>query len=52
MLNGVREGYGKQKWPDGSEYDGYWKAGHFSGLGKLKRTHGDLYEGNWIAGKA
>ena len=23
-LNGMRDGFGSQKWPDGSRYEGFW----------------------------
>jgi hypothetical protein len=29
--DGVRDGYGSQIWPDGSRYEGYWKADKANG---------------------
>lgn len=47
-----RHGYGIQKWPDGSKYEGYWKSDRANGFGKLYHSDGDLYEGEWLDDKA
>ncbi|MFN9902716.1 MAG: hypothetical protein ACK55Z_28830, partial [bacterium] len=45
--NGIKEGYGKQRWKDGSVYEGDWKDGMVSGKGKLIHANGDVYDGQW-----
>ena len=30
-LNGVRDGFGSQMWPDGSRYEGYWRSDKANG---------------------
>jgi len=44
-MNGVRDGFGSQMWPDGSRYEGYWKYDKANGQGKLVHADGDIYEG-------
>jgi len=41
----VREGRGMQVWPDGSIYEGYWKASKTTGHGRLIHADGDVYDG-------
>ena len=43
-LDGVRDGYGRQEWPDGSKYEGEWRTGKANGNGKLYHADGDIYE--------
>ena len=52
MLNGLREGRGKQQWADGSFYDGYWKNNYADGFGRLIHSDGEMYEGEWKNDKA
>ena len=47
-----REGRGKQYWPDGSLYEGYWRADKANGKGRLIHSDGDVYEGDWVNDKA
>ncbi len=32
-------------WPDGSKYEGMWKAGKAHGKGRMTHANGDVYEG-------
>ena len=51
-LNGMRDGYGTQLWPDGSRYEGCWAFDKANGHGKLMHADGDIYEGQWVNDKA
>jgi len=51
-LNGMRDGHGKQQWPDSSRYEGMWREGKANGHGKLFHADGDIYEGEWLDDKA
>lgn len=51
-LNGQRDGYGVQLWPDGSRYEGLWMGDKANGNGKLVHADGDVYEGEWRNDKA
>lgn len=42
-----RHGKGKQIWPDGSLYDGFWLDGRAEGYGRLINADGYFYEGQW-----
>ena len=42
---GQRDGQGKQIWPDGSVYEGFWKGDKANGQGRLIHADGDVYEG-------
>lgn len=48
----VREGYGVQRWMDGSIYEGWYKADRANGLGRLIHTDAYIYEGDWVDDKA
>ena len=39
----MRDGFGKQKWPDGAIYEGLWKNNKAQGKGKFTHTNGDYY---------
>jgi hypothetical protein len=41
----MRDGKGKQIWPDGSIYEGEWSMDKSQGQGKLIHADGDIYEG-------
>lgn len=41
----IREGKGVQIWPDGSLYEGYWRADKANGYGRLMHKDGDIYWG-------
>ena len=41
----MREGYGKQIWPDGSSYEGTWVNNKGCGKGIYICSDGDVYEG-------
>ena len=47
MLNGQREGYGIQIWPEGAKYEGFWKDNMAHGRGKFHHLDGDIYDGEW-----
>ena len=46
-LDNKRHGKGKQLWPDGSIYEGYWSNDQANGYGRLIHKDGDVYEGEW-----
>jgi hypothetical protein len=48
----IRQGKGKQVWPDGSIYEGYFVNNMASGTGKLIHPDGDIYDGEWRDDKA
>ena len=48
----VQHGNGKQIWPDGAEYSGYWDEGKMQGFGNFLHANRDVYEGNFINDKA
>ena len=48
----VRQGQGKQIWPDGSMYEGYWLDNKANGKGRLIHADGDVYDGYWKDDKA
>lgn len=52
MQGNKREGYGRQRWVDGSEYTGDWRDDKACGKGKLRHADGDIYEGDWKDDKA
>ena len=43
MKNGRPDGFGKQKYADGKEFEGYWKDGVAEGNGTLKHPNGDVF---------
>mmetsp|Transcript_21808 Transcript_21808/g.61386 ORF Transcript_21808/g.61386 Transcript_21808/m.61386 type:complete len:144 (-) Transcript_21808:94-525(-) len=45
------EGRGRKVWPDGTVYDGEWKAGRKHGYGILEEANGRRYEGAWRDGQ-
>lgn len=54
-LNGdllVKHGKGKQIWPDGSEYLGFWKDDEIFGVGMYTYKNRDVYHGELQGGKA
>jgi hypothetical protein len=50
--NEVRQGKGKQIWPDGSLYEGWWVDNKANGKGRLIHADGDIYDGYWQDDKA
>ncbi len=44
-MNGLREGFVRTIWSDGSYHEGYWKNGSRDGLGKYTLENGDVYIG-------
>eukprot|EP00826_Nyctotherus_ovalis_P028695 TRINITY_DN2263_c0_g1_i5.p2 TRINITY_DN2263_c0_g1~~TRINITY_DN2263_c0_g1_i5.p2 ORF type:complete len:257 (+),score=29.40 TRINITY_DN2263_c0_g1_i5:410-1180(+) len=48
----VRNGYGVQRWPDGSMYKGHWRNNKASGQGRFVFPNGDVYAGEWEDNKA
>ena len=45
MLDGLREGEGKQVWPDFAIYEGSWMRDMANGKGRMIYPSGDIYEG-------
>lgn len=45
--NGIKEGQGKLKFPDGSQYVGRFKEDMLEGYGVLTYLDGRVYEGQW-----
>jgi len=41
--NGMRNGLGKQVWPDFTLYEGFWQDDLQSGRGRLITSKGDVY---------
>jgi len=41
----IRQGKGRQIWPDGSMYEGWWKDNKANGKGRLIHADGDVYDG-------
>lgn len=48
----IRTGKGKQTWPDGSMYEGWWRENKANGKGRLIHADGDVYDGMWLDDKA
>jgi len=46
-VNGKRNGYGVQKWPDGQSYAGNYLMGIISGFGTYKWADGREFTGGW-----
>lgn len=46
-LNGKRNGYGIQLFPDGSKFIGNWSKNNTNGFGRLEFVNGTFYEGNF-----
>ena len=51
-VNQEKDGKGKQVWPDGSVYEGWWRNDKANGKGRLIHGDGDVYEGDWYEDKA
>lgn len=51
-LGGVRDGVGKQCWPDGTVYVGEWRRGRAHHRGEIRHYDGDIYTGEWVNGRA
>ena len=41
--NMIREGFGKQTWPDGFVYEGYWKHDMPNGKGAIVQADGGRF---------
>lgn len=52
MAQGLKSGYGVQRYLDGSRYEGNWKMGKQSGQGKYFYASGARYEGSWVNGQS
>ena len=50
-LDGLKDGYGSQTYPDGGRYLGQFKAGVIDGDGSYIYPNGDVYSGSWFDGK-
>ena len=51
-IEAIRHGKGKQIWPEGSIYEGFWRDDQADGFGRLIHADGDYYEGEWKNDKA
>lgn len=47
IMDGKREGRGKQLWPDGTFYDGEWRDDMANGKGVFRQFDGGDYEGDF-----
>ena len=47
----IRTGRGKQTWPDGSMYEGWWRDNKANGRGRLIHVDGSMYDGMWLDDK-
>ena len=43
LMNGVRNGQGKQVWPDHSLYEGYWSNDKANAKGRMIHPNGEYY---------
>jgi len=48
----IREGFGKQSWPDGARYEGEWMKNKAEGQGTFWHIDGDIFTGQWKEDKA
>ena len=46
-----KHGYGKYKWADGRQYEGYWLNGKQHGQGHYILKDGSVKIGEWVNGK-
>jgi len=46
-VDGQKEGFGKQIWKDGANYQGFFKNNQANGYGSFKHSDGDDYCGNY-----
>lgn len=47
-MQGIKNGFGFNRWADGSQYVGNWVDNEIHGFGHYKWTDGRQYIGNWI----
>ena len=47
QVEGVRQGHGTGRWPDGKEYVGQWQNGDRHGQGTVTWPNGQKYIGEW-----
>jgi len=50
VQNDLREGWGKQTFKKGGEYDGLWTYDKMNGYGKYRDNEGNCYEGDFDDG--
>lgn len=48
----VRKGFGRQKYEDGSVYEGNWLNSLHNGKGRLTLPNSDFYSGEFVEGEA
>ena len=47
-MNGQIQGFGKEKYHDGTQYEGNFVAGKKHGKGKYIYADGAEYDGDWV----
>ena len=50
-MNGQIQGFGKEKYHDGTQYEGNFVAGKKHGKGKYIYADGAEYDGDWVKDK-
>ena len=46
-MNDRQEGFGREKWPDGSKYEGLYVHGKKEGYGEFWWPDGTIYKGDF-----
>ena len=44
----MKQGHGKQTYPDGTIYEGLWKDNLHHGWGRMVYPNNNIYEGEWM----
>ena len=52
LVDGKRDGYGKQIWEDGTCFEGFFEDDQAVRVGRLVHKNGDFYEGDFASSKA
>jgi hypothetical protein len=48
----IKNGHGKQMWPDGTSYVGHWQEDRMHGQGSIVYSNQDEYTGEFLNNKA